>query len=277
MSAPPLTAEGVTLLVPALMAALVLSMLYVLEPPVDRRVVLAFTPWMVVGGAVHALYTAGAYPTSFSLRPFFGPVTVYFTTVVAAGLVWAMMTTASRLAEGGSRDAQYLTAAGAGTALSALAIVLARADNTEAIVPAFAGLIVAAVVAAAVYLTVTVLHTPTLVQTGLLGLVVVFAHALDAVTAAVGVEMLGRGAGDGRSAWLLAYAADLPVPAVVGTGVVLVVARLAVAVAAVVMIAAVVDRPGQRGHARVGHVALGAVAAVGLGPGVHRFLSLVVG
>jgi len=271
-----LTAESVTLLVPALMAALVLSTLYVLQPPVDRRVVLALTPWMVVGGAVHALYTAGAYPAGFSLRPFFGPVTVYCTTVVAAGLVWAMMTTASRLAEGGSRDAQYLTAAGTGAALSSLAIVLARADNAEAIVPVFAGLVVATVLAAVVYLAVTVLHTPTLVQTGLLGLVVVFAHALDGVTAAVGVEVLGRGPGDGRSAWLLAHAADLPVPAAVGTGLALVAARLAVAVAVVVVVASVVDRPALRKHARVGHVALGAVAAVGLGPGVHRFLSLVV-
>ncbi len=277
MSTPPLTAEAVTVLVPALMAALVLSMLYVLEPSVDRRTVLALTPWMVVGGAVHALYTAGAYPTSFSLRAFFGPVTVYFTTVVAAGLVWAMMTTASQLAEGDSRDAQYLTAAGTGAALSALAIVLSRATNAEAIVPAFAGLVVAAVVAAVVYLAVTVLHTPTLVQTGLLGLVVVFAHALDAVTAAVGVEMLDRGAGDGRTAWLLAQAADLPVPAVLGTGWVVVVVRLAVAVVAVVVVAAVVDRPDLRDRARVGHVALGVVAAAGLGPGVHRFLSLVVG
>ena len=277
MSTPPLTVEAVTVLVPALMAALVLSMLYVLEPPVNRRMVLALTPWMVVGGAVHALYTAGAYPASFSLRPFFGPVTVYFTTVVAAGLVWAMMTTASKLADGGSRDAQYLTAAGTGAALAALAIVLSRATNAEAIVPAFAGLVVAAVVAAVVYLAVTVLHTPTLVQTGLLGLVVVFAHAFDAVTAAVGVEMLGRGAGDGRTAWLLAQAADLPVPAALGTGWGVVVVRLAVAVVAVVVVAATIDRPDLRDRARVGHVALGAVAAAGLGPGVHRFLSLVVG
>jgi|APHM01.1.fsa_nt_gi Predicted membrane protein len=190
MGALPLTAETMTLLVPALMAALVLSMLYVLDPSLDRRIVLALTPWMVVGGAVHTLYTAGAYPASFSLRPFFGPVTVYFTTVVAAGLVWAMMSTAAQLAESDSRDAQYITSAGVGAALSTLAIVLSRADNAEAIVPVFAGLVVV--------------------------------------------------------------------------------------VAVVMAVAATVDRPRFRDHARVGHAVLGAVAAVGLGPGVHRFLSLVV-
>jgi len=269
--------DVVVVLVPMLMATLVASTLYVLEPPVDRRVVLSLTPWTVVGGAVHALYTTGVYPASFSLRPFFGPVTVYFTTFVAAGMVWAMMTTASKLAGDVPRDAQYMTAAGAGAALASLAIVLSRAGDTEAIVPAFAGLVVAALLAAVVYLLVTLVYTTTLIRTGLLGLVVIFAHALDGVIAAVGVGLLDAGPGDALSEWLIVRAADLPTAEVLGTAWLVVAARIGVAVVLVVAVASVIDRPDGRERTWVGHVGLGVVAAVGLGPGVHRFLSLTIG
>jgi uncharacterized membrane protein len=271
------TAEVVTTLVPVLMAALVATMLYVMEPPVTRGVVLSLTPWMVVGGAVHTLYTAGAYPADFSLRPFFGPVTVYFSTFVAAGIVWAMMSTASELADSTARDAQYLAAAGVGAALTALLIVLSRAGDTEALVPAFAGLVVAVVVAAVVYLAVTLVHTKTLVQTGLLGLVGVFAHALDGVIAAVGVDVLGQGAGYAAGQWLLARTATLPTADLVGRAWVLVALKLVLAVVVVVTVATALDRPAGRDRPWVGYVALGLFAAYGLGPGVHRFLSLVVG
>lgn len=272
-----LSVELVVTLVPALMAALVASMLYVMEPPINRRVVLSLTPWMVVGGAVHALYTANAYPADFSLRVFFGPLTVYFTTFVAAGMVWAMMTTASKMADSTVRDAQYMAAAGVGAALSSLGIVLSRAGNTEAIVPAFAGLIGAAVVASVVYLLLTIAHTTTLVQTGLLGLVVVFAHALDGVITAVGVDLLGQGAGYRAGEWLLVQTAELPTAGTIGRGWVLVVAKLLVAVVAVVVVAVVLNRPSDTDRSWMGHVALGLVAAYGLGPGVHRFLTLVIG
>lgn len=272
-----LSVELVVTLVPALMAALVGTMLYVMEPPVNRRVVLSLTPWMVVGGAVHALYTANAYPPDFSLRPFFGPLTVYFTTFVAAGMVWAMMTTASKLADSTVRDAQYMAAAGIGAALTSLGIVLSRAADAETIIPAFVGLIGAAVVASVVYLLVTIVHTTTLVQTGLLGLVVVFAHALDGVITAVGVDVLGQGSGYAAGQWLLARSAELPTAGTLGRGWVVVVAKLAVAVAAVVLVAVLLDRPSEGDRGPAGHVALGLVAAYGLGPGVHRFLTLVIG
>lgn len=272
-----LSVELVVTLVPALMAALVASMLYVMEPPVNRRVVLSLTPWMVVGGAVHALYTANVYPLAFSLRVFFGPLTVYFTTFVAAGMVWAMMTTASELADSTVRDAQYMTAAGIGAALSSLGIVLSRAGSVETIVPAFVGLIGAAVVASVVYLLVTIIHTTTLVQTGLLGLVVVFGHALDGVITAVGIDVLGQGSGYAAGQWLLARSGELPTAGTLGRGWVFVVLKLVVAVGAVVTVAVLLDRTGEEDRAPAAYVALGLVAAYGLGPGVHRFLTLVIG
>ncbi len=263
--------------VPALMAALVAAMLYVMDPPLDRRVVLALTPWMVVGGAVHALYTADAYPATFQLRPFFGPMTVYFTTFVVAGMVWSMMTIASRLGDGDPRDAQYLTAGGVGAALAALLIVLSRAENTEAMVPAFGALVAAAVIASVAFLVVSLAHTTTLVQTGLLGLVVVFAHVLDGIMAAVSVELFGGTAGYRAGEWLLVRAAELPTAETLGVGWLVVAVKLVGAAAVVVVVASIVDRPAMRDRSWVGHVALGAVAAYGLGPGVHRFLSLIVG
>jgi len=80
---PPLAHLAVLVVAVLVVAAL----LYATSPPVTERTVLALGPWMVLGSALYALYQIDAVPPL--LAPFFGSPTVYATTFVLLGALWA--------------------------------------------------------------------------------------------------------------------------------------------------------------------------------------------
>ncbi|MEF8778885.1 MAG: DUF63 domain-containing protein, partial [Natronomonas sp.] len=67
--------------------AATLGALYVRRPQMSAATAAAFSPWMAAGGALYALYQAGAVPTV--LAPLFGSPAVYVTVFIVAGLLWA--------------------------------------------------------------------------------------------------------------------------------------------------------------------------------------------
>lgn len=272
----PVPAEFLALGIPVGMALVVAALLIVVEPRVTRGVMLAFTPWMVTGAAVHALYTVDAYPEWAD--PLFDPVAVYFTLFTAAGMVWAYMATASRISPEGTHDAQYVAAAGVGATLVSAGFVLSRGRGADlpAVVPAFGGLVVAAVLAVAAYVLVGYFHSRMFVNTGVLGWVVVFAHALDGVMTAVAADVYGLFPLYGAGARLYSLAGTLPVPEVVGQGWLLVLVKVALAVVVVSGVASLRSRESVVARPAVSYLSLAAVAAYGLGPGVHILLTLVL-
>ena len=88
------------------------------RPSVTEAAVAALAPWMAAGGALYALFQAGAVPAP--VAPLFGSPAVYATVGAAAGLAWAAV--ADRPADGWTAGAPaVLAAAGVGLLLVALA------------------------------------------------------------------------------------------------------------------------------------------------------------
>lgn len=272
----PVSAEVLAIGIPVGMAVVVAVLLFVMDPPVTRTVMLSFTPWMVTGASAHALYTIDAYPEW--VDPLFEPVAVYFTLFTAAGMVWAYMTTASKISGEGLHDAQYVAAAGVGATLVSAGFVLAKAQGAELsrVLPAFGGILVAVVVAVAAYVAVGYFYSKLFVHTGVLGWLVVFGHALDGVMTAVAADLFGFPPLYDAGARIYEYAGTLPAPEVLGQGWLLVVVKVALALVVVGGVATLRGRGLLKGRESIGYLFLTAVAAYGLGPGIHILLTLVL-
>jgi uncharacterized membrane protein len=232
------------------------------RPPVTERTVLAFVPWMVVGAALHVLHVVGALPAA--VRPLTGTPAVYLTVAVVGGATWLVADV------GGD---ERLVAGVGGVCLSlavAAALGVGAARGTLRLAPAVGILVVAGVVG---WVTWGLLRRtrPDVAVTGRLGELAVLAHALDGVSTAVGVDLLGFGERSPLSRLVIEFAGTLPVADAVGQGWLFVLVKLAVAVAIVVaLVGSVREEPVE------GRLLLGFVAAVGLGPGAHNVLLFVI-
>lgn len=111
---------------------------------------------------------------------------------------------------------------------------------------------------------------PAVGVTGGVGGLVVFAHALDGVSTAVGVTQLGFGERSPLSRLLLELG-GLPSVPVFGEGWVFLLVKLAVAGVAVSLFV-----PYVRETPREGMLFLGFLAAVGLGPAAHNLLLFTI-
>lgn len=247
--------------------------LYRQKPQVTDDVVLALAPWMVAGAVGYALYQLAAVPAL--VRPLFGSPAVYLTAGVGAGAVWLLAATDDWAPAGwGLRSIPgALGVTGgllAGTALGyALQVGVAR-GGLQFVWPVVA--VVVATVAAGLTWVSLWLVRPAVGATGRAGGLVVFAHALDGISTAVGADVYGLGEQSPLSRALLDVAAALPTADLLGTGWLFVLVKLGLAAAVVVLLAdGVRERPSE------GYLLLAGVAAVGLGPGAHNVVLFVVG
>lgn len=250
------------------------ALLYRVDPPVTDRVVLAFTPWMVVGSGLYALYQVSresAAVLSPEVAPFFSSPAVYLTTFVFAGLVWAA--TAPFPADNwGLRSAPgLLLTTGGATAgvVVGLALRFGLAHGGVTLVWPLAGLAIAAVVAGGVWV-LAARALPRVHATGGLGALVVFAHALDGVSTAIGTAM-GVPEQSPLSRLILEIGASLPTAPYVGAGWLFLVVKLVLAVLVVYLLA-----DGLRENPRETSLLFGFVAAVGLGPGAHNLILFAI-
>lgn len=247
--------------------------LYRQKPQVTDDVVLALAPWMVAGAVGYALYQLAAVPAL--VRPLFGSPAVYLTAGVGAGAVWLLAASDDWAPAGwGLRSIPgALGVTGgllAGTALGyAIQVGVAR-GGLQFVWPV--GAVVVATVAAGLTWVGLWLVRPAVGATGRAGGLVVFAHALDGISTAVGADVYGLGEQSPLSRALLDVAAALPTADLLGTGWLFVLVKLGLAAAVVVLLAdGVRERPSE------GYLLLAGVAAVGLGPGAHNVVLFVVG
>jgi uncharacterized membrane protein len=261
-------------LVPLLLTLLtVIGVLVFLDPPITDWTVVAFAPWMMTGAVLHVLYQQEAFPEL--LRPLFGTPTVYLTTAVVAGAVWSFSTLTAAMRRGGSNDRQ-LGGIGAGFAIVFTAFSMFIGAQTGNFTPESAfwpviGLTIAALVAALAWVFLSLTFTDAAAVTGAPGALVVFAHSLDAVSTAVGIDVLGTTERTPLSRYILDFAAELPTAELIGTGWLFVLVKLTLAL---VIVAAMEDL--YRDEPRQARALLGAVAAVGLGPGMHNLILFAV-
>ncbi|MFC6733540.1 DUF63 family protein [Haladaptatus sp. DYSN1] len=244
--------------------------LYRRKPPVTRKVVVAFAPWMVVGSSLYVLYQIEGLPQA--IAPFFSSPTVYGSTFVIAGAIWALV--AGRPADEWSlRAAPGLLAATGllGVVLVAGATLAIGSSSGLMLFWPAVGLVVSVILATLVWAGVRVGLPDITKTTGSAGALVVFAHTLDGVSTAVGIDALNFGEQTPLSRAIIEFAAALPTAEVLGTVWLFVLVKIALATVVVTFLAeSVRDRP------REGYLLLALVAAVGLGPGAHNLLLFTV-
>lgn len=231
------------------------------RPPVTDATIRAFVPWMVLGSALHVLYVLGALPAV--VRPFAGTPAVYLSVAVVAGAAWL----AAAKTDAGT--ARRLRRVGLLLVLPAVLAVGAGA-GTLRLGYALGILVGAGVAAAGTWLLLRRL-SPAVTVTGRLGILAVGAHALDGVSTAVGVDLLGFGERTPLSRLVIEFGASLPTAPAVGGAWLFVLVKLVVASVVVVALTETV-----REEPTTGRLLLGFVAAVGLGPGAHNVLLFTV-
>jgi uncharacterized membrane protein len=235
------------------------------RPPVTDATIRAFVPWMVLGSALHVLYALGALPAT--VRPFAGTPAVYLSVAVLAGAAWL-----AAAATTGSRTPRRLRRVGALLALPAVAAVLGVGASAGTLRLGYAlGILVGAAAAAGGTWRLLRRRVPAVTATGRLGTLTLGAHALDGVSTAVGVDLLGFGERTPLSRLVIEFGASLPTASLVGGAWLFVLVKLVVASVVVVALTDAVRETPTRGR-----LLLGFVAAVGLGPGAHNVLLFVV-
>jgi uncharacterized membrane protein len=208
------------------------------------------------------------------VAPLLGSPAVYVTTGILAGLVWAAI--ADRAPEGWQPTTApgLLAITGTAVLLSALTAAYASAVNSG---DGFDGGIAVGILLSAVVLTAVVWFALSRTRwraveaTGTVGLLAVFGHALDGVSTAVGYDLLGFGEQTPLSRIIIEAAGALPTADLIGSGWLFVLVKLALAAVVVAAFEGYVrEEPAE------GHLFLGLIAAVGLGPGAHNVVLFAI-
>jgi len=241
------------------------------NPRVTGRLVVAFAPWMVVGAALNVLHAVHALPAV--IAPFFGTPAVYFTTFVVAGTIWLVAIHFGADVERLPAPATTLLAFG--IALTAVLVTgtlgWGAAQGTLRFAWPLAGVVVATVVTAVVWYALDRTLPRVVATTGTVGALVIFSHALDGVSTAIGIDVFGLGERTPLSRAIIDLAAALPTAHVLGTVWLFVTVKLLLATLIVWLFAGYVrEEPTQ------GYLLLAVVASVGLGPAVHNLLLFVI-
>lgn len=264
--------------------AVVLALLYAIQPPVTQRTVLAFVPWMISGAALHVFYQLGEiyqvqiYPPL--AEPFFSAPAVYLTTFIAMGLVWlfsSIVGIRSRSSVSGSdKVTQYLGALGLGVMITLVGLMFWQGLDPavgplEPVLP-LVGIIVTMVATFVVYILIGTWRTHIIAQARLVGALVLFAHLLDGITTAIGADILGVGERSVLSARIMEFAADLPTAAYLGSGWLFVVVKMLLAALIVIGFADYVrDEPTR------GNLFFALIVALGIGPAMNNIFLFLLG
>lgn len=253
---------------------IIVALLATVRPPVTERTVVAFVPWMVVGGTLHVFYQLGVifqvelYPSE--IEPLFSAPAVYLTTFIAMGVVWVASGTVVPPNQLDRRVPRYLGSIGVGVAIPLILLVIWQGLD-EAVAPMepvwpVVGLLVSMVLTAVVYFLIGTWRTYIIARARYAGAFVVFAHVFDAVTTTIGVDVMGAGERSAVPRAILDFAADLPTAETLGTGWLFILLKIFLASAIVIYFA-----DGLKENETETNLLFAFVIALGLGPGVHNF------
>lgn len=250
-------------------------LLYLVRPQVSQQTVLSFVPWMVTGALLHVLYqihTAVEATIVPAVPALLSAPSVYVTTFLLMGAVWVA---AARHSPGQpGRVARLLAAAGVGLTVAVGGYAVWVALNRFALDPVLplAGLVGSLAVTGVLYAGLGRWRPEVVSAVRYVGALVLFAHVFDAVTTAIGVELLDTGERSTFPRLVMDVAADLPTADVLGEAWLFVVLKIAIATGIVWLFHDyVAERPSE------GNLFLAFMTAVGLGPASHNFFLFVLG
>ena len=242
------------------------GLLWRTAPAVRERTVVAFAPWVVVGASLHVLYQIQSVPSA--VRPLLGTPSVYLTTFAVAGVVWLVALRQSSLPV---ETTLGVTGTVAMLPVLGVAFLYGVENGSLQLLWPFVALVVAVVITGLLWAGTRRVYPDVAVVTGAVGALVLFGHSLDAVSTAVGIDVLGFGERTPVSRAILDVAHALPTADVVGVGWLFVLVKLAIAEVVVLLFADyVAEEPTE------GYLLLGLIAAVGLGPGAHNLLLFAI-
>lgn len=263
----PSPSRGTDTLMPAARAPSGVSMDRLRDVELSERSVLALAPWTLVGASTYVLFQTGALsaPYGDALQV---PV-AYLGTAVLAGITWAGATVA---ADRTGASADWILA-GVGTVAGAIAVgvVLSTAEGDLRLAWPLGGVVGSTLVAGAIWGILRVASPRVTDLAGGLGLLALFGQVLDGILTAIGIDVFGFGERSPLSRLILEFAAELPTAEALGSGWLLLTVKTALGVAVLWLLADTVEE-----DPTFGRLLLAAVAAVGLGPGLHNALLFVV-
>ncbi len=241
------------------------------DPPVTSWTVLALLPWMAAGGALHVLYVQQI--VNDPLRHLLGTPAVYALTAILAGVSWLV---ARRKPVGNAVPRPVpVVLGGLGVITLALPtlVIVGTALDRGTFAPGWSIVaVVGSVVLTAVVWFALVRGLPAVAETtGVVGLSLVFAHVLDAVSTTVGVDVLGAGERSPLPRLIMDVAASLPTADLIGAGWAFIVVKLVISIGLLWIFEPFVSE-----EPRQANLLLAALAAVGLGPGVHNLLLFAI-
>ncbi|TSD14412.1 DUF63 domain-containing protein [Haloglomus irregulare] len=243
--------------------------LYQARPTVTARAMMAFTPWIVGGATLYALYQVDAVPAT--VRPLVGAPAVYLATFAVAGVVWA----ASALFPADEWDLPsapgLLLLAGTLTAGGIVGSALRIGTERGGLLlgPPAAALVGSLVVATAVWLVAN-LNSERAAAASSVGWLVLVGHTLDGISTGLGTT-LGFGEQTPLSRVLIRAGGAVVELPFLGAAWLFVLVKIALATAIVVYIGEYAAEDPEQGY-----LLLGGVAAVGLGPGVHNLVLFAI-
>ncbi|MFP9191878.1 DUF63 family protein [Natrialbaceae archaeon A-CW1-1] len=248
----------------------IVALLWVLEPPVTDETVIAFAPWMMLGSTFHVLYKLEEFPPSIELL--FSAPTVYATTAAIGGFAW--IAGSFLYAAGLQRSIErFVGITGTGfVVVFAMFTIIAgwQVGNFAPLWPVIT-IVVTGIVAAIAWLAISLWQTEVAAITSLTGALVVFGHALDGVSTAIGYDILGATEEVPASQLILEVGGMLPTAEYIGAGWLFILVKVALALLIVTLFKEYV-----REEPRQARLILALIASVGLGPGVHNLLLFTV-
>lgn len=250
--------------------ALVLSALLVaIEPPVDQRTVLALSPWMALGGTLHALNQPPIELYDATIAPLFGTPAVYVTTYITLGIVWVALSLLGVQRGHSENVSRNLGLVGTGvlTVILVLSAITALRSGLLALVWPTVSVVGALIVGGLTLLLVALWRTPVIVRARYAAPIILFAHAFDGVSTAVGTDIIGVGERSPIPRMIMEFAGTLPTAPMIGVGWLFVLVKLIVAVAVVFLVDDYLNEEPVEASLLVS-----IIVAVGLGPATNNVI-----
>jgi uncharacterized membrane protein len=265
------------------LVVVVTALLYVLRPPVTQTLVVALTPWMMSGAALHVFYLLGerfqrqVFPPL--VEPFFSAPAVYLTTFVLMGAAWVVSIilggSTQSSTEGRDYIAYYLGATGTGIVITLIGLLIWQGLDDpltiEPVVPVI-GVVATMILTFIVYVMLGTWRTYIIAEARHVGALVLFAHLLDGVTTALGADVLGITERSVLPARIMEFAGTLPTAEYIGVGWLFLVVKLLLAVLIVVVFADYVSESPNEGN-----LFFAIVVALGLGPAMNNLFLFLLG
>jgi uncharacterized membrane protein len=242
-----------------------------LEPRVEQRHVLAFTPWIAVGASAHGLHQVEAainvYPDW--AEPLVAAPAIYVTTFIALGGVWTVLAFASSLnPDDDDRVALWLGISGAVAILALFGFAASRGAFVDA-KPFLSAMsvVITIPVTLILYFAMAYVVTGVVARARLVGGLVIFAHALDGISTAVGIDVVGTAERSPLPEAIMNFAGQLPASETIGEGWLFVLVKLAIAILIVWAFADYLEEDPVRGN-----LAFAVIIALGLGPAINNLV-----